>query len=81
MHNVLGYPIHVFLPPQRVVVVSLLPEWLHSAQTVAVAGNLLELFHEAEEASVITSLDQQVKVVRHEAVREDIHVVVAGCLR
>src|SRR3990172_10114570 len=40
--NVLGYPIDVFLPPQRVVVVSLLPEWLHSAPTVAVAGNLLE---------------------------------------
>ena len=78
--DILGDAVHILSPAQDVVIITFLPKPLPQRSSVVVAGHLFKGLHELDQVSA-GCFDQQVEVIGHEAVGEDIHAVLAGDLR
>lgn len=80
LENVAGYVLESFFPAHNVVIVSLLPQLPASLGLVSEARQLLEALHEIDEVALIRAFKQKVKVVGHEAIREDGHRIGGTCV-
>jgi len=68
--DVACYILKVLPLPEDVVIVAPLPQ-----PGVTVAGRLLEVLNKADQGCVVTSGYEEVNVIRHEAVRNDVKPV------